>query len=611
MRRHMTSTVATPGHDRRPRDRKAGIAAEGPASTGVASLQALANASPAVARLTALQGLADGDRSVAQRRAVEVGAEPAAARVTGTAGGEIRQMALLDVGQSGVGSSVRSSADVQAAAVRGDTLLWPSDPAGKDFNADYGGSVRRAMDWGLAGGEGTGGWYGREYAAADFHAIGVASGAASNALPGLSPALDNEPNRTLVAIRAFRGPSNGAMAGQTQADLNTVRTAVTGHAGALHAAGLITDPTAAVTEIRADPAEAHPNTLPTAKVTFGGAGTVYFKGRSNAPEDALVGTGASAAGALSQVGGADGAAGVGMHGFTGDATTQIAGDVGAEVAPEIAEPTMYETALSYLPAQIGGADVPPRPQAIAGWLSAAKSALLAALTATTDLHRSNIVAGRSGQSHMIDAEFLLDVTQWQAYVDMAGAGPVANFNVADFAPPWLIAHTATLSVGTKALLADAVVAGFNALHADSQMVQDTVLAPINALIQTPAKLRVIPLGTNEFLAFVTYYNNAANAADRTAVVDALWQDIGNGLGGNMTLANAGAGKAELGANLGNGMVPLFHVQSDNGAFLLNKQINIGQLPAGRTVAGLLTQTKAAVTARIGEMAVMVSDAVKA
>lgn len=548
-----------------------------------------------------------------QLRALSVGAIGAGSR-TQTEGGAVRQLAVMEVGQAG-GSpqdphSLRSQADVQGAVVRNDELLWPSISG--VFNGDYSGSVQRAMAWGLKGGEGTAGWYSREYPAAAFNAIAAAAGIASNALVGINPALDNDPNKTLVAIRAFRGPNDGSMAGRTSADLGQVHAAVTGQAVALHAAGLITDAAAAVTSITADPAEAHPNTLPTARVVFGGAGTVYFKGRGHAVENALVGSGVSSARALSSLAGANpvAAEGVGMHGFVGVGLNQIAGDVGAEVPPALDPVTRKEMALSYLPALFGGADVPPRPQAVAAWLSAAKGALLASLSATTDLHPSNIKAGGSGKSHIIDAEFLLDVTQWQAYQTMIAGGAIANFEVGKFVPPWLQTHMATLSPGTKNLMANAVVARFNALQANQVGVQNAILAPINALIATPALLRVIPLGTDDFLRYVTYYHNAL-PANRDGVVDALWTAIGNAMNGKITVNNDGDGKPELTVNLGNGMVPLFHLRTNDGAFRLNKQINIGNTVAGRSVADLLTQTRAAVTHRYADMAAMVHDAITA
>ncbi|MFT6922000.1 MAG: hypothetical protein ACJA1C_000998 [Crocinitomicaceae bacterium] len=531
----------------------------------------------------------------------------------GSSDNEVVQRVILDVGKAaGATPGLQSQADVLAAGVAGDTLLWPT--AVGNFNGDYAGSVALAMTWGLGGGEGTSGWYGRSYQAADFNAIATAAGIASNNLAGIDGSLNNNKNKTLIAIRAFRGPNNGNMAGQTENDLGTVYASVNGQGAALNAAGLINDPLAAITSVIADPAEAHPNTLPTAKVTFGDAGTVYFKGRSQAVEDALVGTGPSAALAMSSLAGANPNAdsGVGMHGFVDPgaaAPSQIAGDVGVEVAPVLTPVTAGETAKSYLPGFLGGAFVPPRPEATAAWKSSMKGALLASLSATTDLHPSNIKAGRSGKKHLIDGEFLLDVTQWQAYQNMLGAGAIANFDIGSFVPPWLTAHMATLGAGTKNLMADQVVAAFMELGADKTHVWAEIIAPLRALIQTPELLRVIPLGTNVFLNYVTNYNNAVSAPDRTVVINYMWGDIVNDMNGIVTVANVPAAIAELRVNLENGMVPLFHIRANDGEFLLNKQTNIGNANVHHSVDDLLVLAGAAVSRRYVDMAAMVRTAV--
>ena len=553
-------------------------------------------------------------QNVLQPRALSIGKVNMAA-CNQKQDGTVVQRALLDVGQNAhPGPSIQSQGDVLAARGRGDTLFWPSLQG--HFNGDYAGSVQRAMAWGLQGGEGTAGWYGREYSAADFHAIATAAENASNNLVGIHASLNNNKNKTLVAIRAFRGQNNGNMAGQTEADLGQVYAAVNGQAAALHGAGLVNNAAANVTLIEADPAEAHPNTLPTAKITFGGAGTVFFKGRGRDVEDYLVGSGPSAARALSSIGGAnpDGAAGVGMHGFVapgGPNPSQIAEDVGTEIAPALTPVTAWETARSYLPSRLGGADIPPRPEAIAAWLSAAKGALLASLTATTDLHPSNIVAGRSGKKHIIDGEFLLDVTQWQAYQNMLAGGAIANFNVGSFVPPWLQVHTVTLSQGTKALMANAVVTRFNALGADRTHVWANIIAPIRALIRTPALLRVIPLATDDFLREVTNYNNETDAVTRILMIAQLWTRIDGEMNGIINMANVAAGIGELSQNLRNGMVPLFHVRSNDGTFMLNKAINIGTTVIGRNVDDLLIQAGAAVSRRYVDMAEMVRTRITA
>ena len=539
-----------------------------------------------------------------QRQALSVGVIDAGSR-NRTQGEAIIQLLPLEVGQNDP-NSVQSQAEVQAASVRNDTLSWPYNSP-RDFNEDYGGSVRRALTWGLTGREGTSGWYFREYAAADFHVIATAAGNSSNNLAGIDASLDNDKNKTLIAIRAFRGPNDGGMAGCTENDLNQVFNAVNGQVAALHIAGLITNAAANVTLIEADPAEAHPNTLPTAKITFGGAGTVYFKGRSHAIEDALVGSGPSAARALSSIAGADadGTAGVGMHRFVAldpGGLNQIAGDVGNEVVPDLTPVTGMEKFRSHLPGWLGGADISPRPEAVAAWLSAAKGALLASLTATTDLHPSNIVAGRSGKKHIIDGEFLLDIMQWQAYKTMIEGGAIANFNIVNFVPPWLQQHTAGLSQGTKALMANEVATAFIALGANNIDIQTKIIAPLRLLIQTPALLRVIPLGTDEFLSYVTEYHNKPNAFKQVALVRSLWFNISNAMNNIITMANPITGKIELRHNLHNGMVPLFHVRANDGIFLLNKQVNIGNADNHHSVEDLLNLAVNAISHRYEDMA---------
>jgi hypothetical protein len=116
----------------------------------------------------------------------------------------VAQRALICIGQNAnAGSMVQSQADVLSAVGRGDTLQWPPQAGNFQFNNDYQGSVRLAMNWGARGGEGTSGWTTRIYLPADFNAIATAAGAAANNFA--HPSLNNVKNQTLVAIRAFRG----------------------------------------------------------------------------------------------------------------------------------------------------------------------------------------------------------------------------------------------------------------------------------------------------------------------------------------------------------------------------------------------------------------------
>jgi hypothetical protein len=523
-----------------------------------------------------------------QRRALSVGAAGARSR-SQTLGGTVVQ---LVPGSFLVGSDVRSKSDVEKKMAGGEhTLSWSSTQ--KSFKKeDYAGSVYLALTWGLQGSGGTAGWYGRKYPAAAFHDIGTEAQKANECLAGMK-SLNNDKNKTLVAIRAFRGPNSGEMAQRTVRDLFEVYVAVSDKARALFYEKLIKKETAEVFSIEADPAEAHPNTLPTAKITFDDKSTVYFKGRGPAVENALVGSDNSAAQKLTSLTGTS-AADVGMHRFVEAGRAgeyQIAEDVGAEVPP----------ALS--PRGFLG-------EAVAAWLSAAKSALLVSLTATTDLHEANIKVDRFGKSHIIDAEFLLDFTEWRKYTGMlnSSANHIENFKIKDFVPSQIKEYTRSLSPKMKIVMADAVEDKFMAL----QGYLNDILRPIEALIATRALLRVIPFGTAKFLGFVTEFHNAANEPGQDVqtvvnVVDRFW----NKIVGKMSKYrfkidnNVTDGKVELCDNLRNGMVPLFHVRASDGVLLLNKKIEIGKTVFRHGVANLLKLTRIAVNSRYKDMAAIV------
>ncbi len=534
----------------------------------------------------------------------------------GSATQGVAQLAYLQVGRAAP-PALRSQADVLAAGLRSDVLQWPGHGGAWAFNLDYAGSVQRALLWGLAGGEGTSGWTYREYQPSHFDAIGNAAAVATGFLDA-TPALANDDNRTLVAIRAFRGPATGAMAGQTLNDLQLVHGLVNGLALALNAAGLVNNPAAALVSFEASAAEAHPNTLPTAKVTYAGGQTVYFKGRGHAAEDALVGSGPSGAVAISSLGGAapGGPQGVGTHGFLdpraggpGANTNQIAKDVGPAAAPVLAPTGYLESARTWLPSLLGGAHVPPRLEAVDAWVSAAKTALLVSLTATSDLHASNIVTGANRKANVIDGEFLLDATWWQAYQDMLANGTLANFDVTRFVPRWLSDHTRSQSAGTKALMADAVETAFLRLNADKTHAWLNIVAPFRALLQTPALLRVAPIATDELLVVVSSYHNRAGAPARAQLMTYVWNEIVNSLAGVVVPANAVLAQGRLDADFANGMVPLFHVQANNGDLLLDKVLVIGRMVHSPT--DLLELAGKAVSAQYQVLATAVRRAVAA
>ena len=439
-------------------------------------------------------------RKLLQRRALSIG-DTGAGSHRQTLGGTVEQVEVLEVGQMQDDSrSVQSKEDVQRARQGTAELKWPSDGEGVSFTEDYAGSVRRAMEWGIQGGEGTSGWHRRHYTADSFDKIADETGDQYRRLDD-NDTLKNDKNKTLVAIRAFRGPEDGTMAEETVDDLIRVYDAVKKQAEALRQEHLITETKAEVTKIEADPAEAHPNTLPTSKVTFGDGDTVYFKGRGSAVENALIGRNTSAASALSSIGPETThiREGVGMHGFVepehGKGMVHFAEDVGTEVPPPLPEVSWGEWTRSNLPTILGGKDVPPRPAAIAAWLSAVKGALLASLTVTMDLHGSNIKAGRTGKSHVIDAEVLLDVTQWETYTENLKARTIANFEVGRFTPPWLQKHMGALSAGTKTLMAADVVDALRNGRRDTEAAIDEALGPITRLLRESALLRVLPKDT--------------------------------------------------------------------------------------------------------------------
>ncbi len=568
-------------------------------------LIAQARTAPQVQATAQLQALADGSHQVRQLEALR----PPAPN-TGVAP---LQMAWKEVGKDREGVPLKSRANVQRDLGGDDYYTWPVGDENANFsNADYFGAVKFALDWGATGGEGTSGWSGREFSPAEFDTIATTSGAAINGLAG-NAALNLNSNKILIAIRAFRGPPDGSMGTQTLTDLRAVYDAVNRARAGLAGDGMIAAADTAITAVKSDPAEAHPNTLPTSQVTFADGAKVFFKGRSHAVEDALIGTGNSAAKKLSELNGGDAAAddAVGMHKMTGDANTQIGADVGPYAAKNVAIPDQPTGLATILPLGWGGQNPVPAPTAIEGWVSAVKSAYLASLTATEDLHASNLVAGGDGKKHIIDGEFLLDVTAWDKYRASLkrGQAPV-NFLLDAMVPDWLSTHTQTRTALQKTVLADAVITALDALNLDRATTQNTILQPIRAMIDAGVLLRVSPppFITGYWLGAVAeYYNQRAEEDQtldeaRTGFTEVHWDRMADFYPEkHIDLLNKPAGVAELKSNFGRGMVPLFHIKSDDGQFMLNKRLQIGQLRDDRSIPALLNLTKMSVRARYEDM----------
>jgi hypothetical protein len=468
------------------------------------------------------------------------------------------------------------------------TLSWPTDPANTFFNPqNYGGAVSRALEWGLAGGEGTSGWTGREYAPADFHTL---ANNAFAAILGLNnAALDNESNKTLIAIRAFRGGAGAGMANRTLQDLQAVLLGVNNQRANLAAALLIPNALDNIVEVKADPAEAHPGTLPTARITFGSGQRIYFKGRSGAVEDALVGTNNSAAQAISQLGAVTPGSETGTHTFVSEQHTHSSGDVGA-------------------PAPHGPAT---NEEVISAWVSAARTAALVSLTGTADLHDSNVINSAGATKHIIDAEFLLDATAWAQYEQAAHNNEIPNFEMSSMAPQWVIDQTHQKSPKRKRQISNKVAARFAAMGLNNDNTLEQILAPIRALIANEVLLRISPMPfiTSFWLSKIRDYHNEA---DKDQFMEDRWNElvIVYPTDFHIRLMNKNNVKARLRANFDNGEVPLFHIGASTGTFYLNKDTLLGRVDDDRSTERFLELTKLAMINGYNNMVDEVRNAVR-
>jgi len=450
------------------------------------------------------------------------------------------------------------------------TYSWPTSREDHFFNQQsYGGSVTRAMNWGAGGGEGTAGWFTRRYAPDDFHNLAFAASTASQSLNNV--ALNNESNKTLIAIRTFRSVNMG-MANKTLLDLRAVLDSVNAARDGLALANMIGNAGDNVAEVKADPAEAHPNTLPTAKITFAGGETLYFKGRSGSVENALVGINNSAAQTISALGAANAGDEVGTHTFVSEDFTHISEDVGP-VAPH--GPVTRE-------------------EAIRAWVSAARTAALVSLTGTGDLHGSNVIDAAGATKYIIDAGFLLDATAWNRYETAAQSNEIPNFNITSMAPQWVKEHSATLSTINKLQLSDEVAQRFQAMGLDNDDTLEQILAPIRALIEHEALLRISPepFTTAFWLTTITAFHESD---DVNTMLDQIW-DYLNDVYPNqyhIDLMNKDNVIIKLRNNFSNGMVPLFHVGAYTGTFYLNKDTLLGHVREDRSTERFLDLTKTA------------------
>lgn len=469
----------------------------------------------------------------------------------------------------------------------GNTFTWPTDTVNTYFNSQhYSGSVEKAMNWGAGGGEGTAGWYSRQYDPQDFHNIAID---ASVAIRGINtPALDQEPNKALIAIRAFRGAAGSGMGRQTLTDLRAIETALTAARPALAASNLIANATDNVMEIKADPAEAHPNTLPTAKVTFPGGRTLYFKGRDGNVENALVGTAGSAATTISALGAATAGSEVGSHTFVMDGGRHMSGDVGPPAPP----------------GHIGPEEVKR------GWVSAARTAAIVSLTGTGDLHGSNVIDGATATKHIIDAEFLLDATAWDNYEQASQVNEIPNFNIRSMVPAWLLTHTHGLGTMEKLALGDEVALRFQAMNLNTDGALEAILAPIRTLIEHETLLRISPepFITSFWLTSISQFHEAA---DKDQEIEEIWNLMLQVYPDefHIDLLNKRNAIARLKANFNNGMVPLFHLGSYSGMFYLNKDTLIGQIRPDRSTDRFLDLTKTAMLNGYANMVLKIRAAI--
>jgi hypothetical protein len=456
--------------------------------------------------------------------------------------------------------------------------LWAGKGSDASFDGSYSGSVQRALAWGLTAHEGAKGWGEREYRPAEFKTLAEEAGAAGDLL-GNSAALDNDSNKTLIAVRAFRGSVNAAMGQKTAHDLTKIETRLNANRPELAEAGLIGNEDETIVSVQADPAEAHPNTLPTAKVKFSGGSSLYFKGRSSMVEDALVGKAGSSARALSDFRGRKGSK-VGTHNFVDFGKSHAAEDVGPSVAPTLS----WNAAVD-------------------GWLAAAKTAALAFLSATNDLHASNVIEGKSGNKHIIDAEFLLDSTAFDHYEQYAQQLQVPDFEIAGKAPDWLKQYTQSHYGISRRKLASQVIEKFQKLGLDKEAQQKQVTEPLGVLLDSDALFRVSPhpFDTAFWLGSVAnYHNRQPGEAEKAIQTIEL---IYNGLAETYQALHVDLdpGTREdvietLARNFSAGKVPLFHLMPKTGRLVLNKELAIGDLREDRSATKLMEVARQAMTA---------------
>lgn len=424
-----------------------------------------------------------------------------------------------------------------------------------DDNA-YGEAIKLFRDWAMNKSGGSAGWEGHIYSPVRLHILASAVQSTFEELRQF-PVLNNQQNKTLIAIRTIRG--NESMAEKTFSDLCWILQIVSSNLSGIKEQVIFQS-------IECDPSEAHPNTLPTAKIVTD-KGVFYFKGRSGAVEAALVGSCESFAKstdleskaefARTGIGGTDGER-IGIHEFWGNDVFHISRDVGSGGKPQN---------ISV-------------PEVVAAWLSAINTAMMVAIVGLGDLleNPSNLVDGADGKKHVIDAEFLLCIFEKKNYEE--STTKLYNFDIKKMLPEWLIDYMKTHLV-QWGVIREAVLGRFAMMDLSKHI--ESRLASVRNVIKSDAMLRVTPFTTKKWLWEITSYLNGDNH-DIAPIIKELGFKLEEA-GINLTL-NKEVIEKELIKNFTEGMVPLFHVLSFSGRVLMNKANNleIGHLVDGLTIS---------------------------
>lgn len=420
----------------------------------------------------------------------------------------------------------------------------------------YGGAIKLFRDWAMKKSGGSAGWEGHIYLPLRLH---ILASAVQSTFEKLSqfPFLDNQQNKTLIAIRTIRG--NESMAENTFFDLYQILKIVNSNLSSV-------EEQAGLQSIECDPSEAHPNTLPTAKIVTD-KGVFYFKGRSGAVETALVGSCDSFAKSTDSeskeefertgIGGTEGER-IGVHDFWSNNVFHISRDVGSGGEQH----------------NIG------IPEVITAWLSAINTAMMVALVGLGDLleNPSNLVDGADGKKHVIDAEFLLCIFEKKNYE--ASTTQLYNFDIKKMLPEWLVDYMKT-HLAQWGVIREAVLGRFAMMDLSKHI--ESRLASMRMLILSDAMLRVTPFTTEKWLWEITSYLNGDNHNMIPIIKELEFKFKEAGIDFTPKMKDI---EKELIENFKEGRVPLFHVLSLSGKVLMNKANNleIGHLVDGLTIS---------------------------